>query len=136
MGLIINRRFLNKEFVQILFKVNEDLIECFSEPEPDTFFCCLKSISDFLPPFFIKVKVGFDRSNNCVLENAVDKTVRGYVQLHVTPTTFVVSDLGDVVSIDGDLTFDNPFPEFVEKAVTRLKASVLTRLKTIMVSME
>jgi hypothetical protein len=130
MGLILNRGLLNKDFVLLVVELNKDVIESVEEVRPDEVRCCLKPISNYLPPFFLHFRFQID--SGLRLTNVPDPEFKGYVQLHLNDTFFTfhpVSEEKVEIEAAGPLSFSNSFPTVVEKMLQAMQEKMFTRLK-------
>lgn len=130
MGLILNRKLLNKDFILLVVEMNKDVIESVEEVEQDEVRCCLKPVSPYLPPFFLRFRFKFD--SGLRLTNVEDAPFKGYVQLHLNDASFtfrVVSEEKVDIDAEAPLSFSNSFPTVVEKTLQVIQEKMLTRLK-------
>ena len=136
MGFIINAKLLNKDLVPLLAELNQDLIESYEELTPEECRCCLKPVSAYLPPFFLKLRVQILEGGHYKVDNIPELSFKGFVQLHVVPTIFMVKPYNDTcVELEGDVQFSNPFPAMMERAIHVLKEKMFTRLKIFVASL-
>jgi hypothetical protein len=135
MGFIVNANLLNKDFVPLLAELNQDLVESYEEISNEECRCCLKPVSAYLPPFFLRLRIRIVDGNYHV-DNVPEPSFKGYVQLNVVPTVFTVKPVNAMcVEVEGDLRFSNPFPAMVERAIAMLKDKMFTRLKIFVASL-
>ena len=136
MGFIINAKLLNKDLVPLLAELNHDLIESYEELSAEDCRCCLKPVSAYLPPFFLRLRVQILEGGHYKVDNVPEPSFKGYVQLHVVPTIFFAKPCGDTcVEVEGDVQFSNSFPAMVERAIHILKDKMFTRLKIFVASL-
>ena len=135
MGFIVNANLLNKDFVPLLVELNQDLVESYEEISNEECRCCLKPVSAYLPPFFLRLRIRIVDGNYHV-DNVPEPSFKGYVQLNVVSTVFTVKPVNAMcVEVEGDLRFSNPFPAMVERAIAMLKDKMFTRLKIFVASL-
>jgi hypothetical protein len=136
MGFIVNAKLLNKDLVPLLVELNQDLIDSYEEITAEDCRCCLKPVSAYLPPFFLRLRVRILEGGHYQVENVPEPSFKGYVQLHVVPTVFLIKPYNDTcVELEGDVQFTNPFPVMVERAIHVLKDKMFTRLKIFVASL-
>ena len=131
MGLKIHRRLLNKDFVKVLFDLNQDFLEQYEELNDDQYRCRLKPMSAYIPPFFFHVRVR-QEGDRFFVSNVADIAFKGAVQLNIIDTEIqgVATEDESLVFFDGDVLMENQLPEFIDKALKRIKQKMVVRIKT------
>jgi hypothetical protein len=130
MGFKIHRRLLNKDFVKVLFDLNQDFLEQYEELGDDEFLCRLKPMSAFIPSFFFRVRVRLE-GDDLIVSNVADNNFKGAVQLNVLDAVLKGSatEEENVVFFEGDVHLANELPDMVDKALKRIKQKMLVRIK-------
>ena len=136
MGFIVNPNLLNKEFVPLLVELNHDLIESYEELSEEECRCCLKPVSAYLPPFFLRLRIQILEGGHYQVEHIAAPSFKGYVQLNFVSTIFYVKPYNDTyVELEGNVQFSNSFPTMVERVIDTLKDKMFTRLKIFVASL-
>ena len=134
MVLIIHEKFLNKDFISVFLELNKDLIDSLEQLENGDLRCCLKPLSEYLPPFFIRVSLKKEEGSIGVA-NTPDLSLKGYLQLNVVPCVFTYRQDGTSFVVDGELTFSNDFPQLVKRVVAKTKKNMEARLSHFFASL-
>ena len=135
MGFKIHRRLLNKDFVKVLFDLNQDFLEQYEELGDDVYRCCLKPMSACIPTFFFCVRVRYE-GDRLFVANVGDHAFKGAVQLNVLDTVLDgLAAEANFVFFEGDVRLANELPDMIDKALKRIKQKMGARIKTFIDAM-
>ena len=130
MGFKIHRRLLNKEFVKVLFDLNQDFLEQYEELGDDVYRCRLKPMSAYIPSFFFCIRLRYE-ADQLFVANVDDHAFKGAVQLNVLDTVLKgLATEENSVFFEGDVNLANELPDMIDKALKRVKQKMLVRIKT------